>query len=82
MPETPSLADLVIEFLAAHPGQAYEPCQIAQGVQARLTDRNVGTGGVLANCLHLAAQGRLVQASPAPKTFALVARAQGQAGQQ
>lgn len=78
--ETPSLAGLVIEFLATQPGQPFTPSQIAQGVSARLDGRHLGVGAVTNSCLHLATQGRLVQASPAPKTFALAVRAD--AGQQ
>lgn len=82
MSGTPSLAVLVIEFLALQPGQAFTPRQIAEGVSARLDGRHVGVGAVITTCLHLAGQGRLVQASPAPKTFALAARAEDPSGQQ
>jgi hypothetical protein len=81
--DTPSLAELVIGFLATQPGQALTPRQIAEGVSARLDGRHVGVGAVTTTCLHLAAVGRLVQASPAPKkTFAHPARAEDPSGQQ
>jgi hypothetical protein len=80
--DTPSPTCLVIEYLAAQPGQAFPPWQIAEGVSARLDGRHVGVAAVITSCLHLAAQGRLVQASPAPKTFAYPARAEAPSGQQ
>jgi len=82
MSDTPSLAVLVIDYLTGQPGQAFTPRQIAEGVSARLDGRHVGVGVVTTTCLHLAAQGRLVQASPAPKTFAYPARAEDPSGQQ
>ncbi|MBV1854586.1 hypothetical protein [Catellatospora tritici] len=82
MSDPPSLAEVVIEFLAQQPGQAFTPRQIAEGVSARLDGRHVGVGAVITTCLHLAAQGRLVQASPAPKTFAHPVRAEDPSGQQ
>lgn len=74
MSETPSLAELVIAFLAQHPGQAYTPSQIAEGISIRLDGRHVGLGAVINTCCHLVAADHLLQVGQAPRTFAYLAR--------
>jgi hypothetical protein len=83
MADTPSMSQLVIEYLAERPGQALKPWQIAKGISERLDGRHVGVGAVSNVCLHEAARGRLVQIDPAPMTFAHPAQSDsGEAGQQ
>lgn len=82
MPDTPSLSQLVRDYLAQQPGQALKPWQIAEGVSVHLDGRHVGVGAVTNTCLHETARGRLVRVDPAPMTFAHPARTDGDAGQQ
>lgn len=82
MADTPSLSQLVIEYLAGRPGQALKPWQIAEGISDHLDGRHVGVAAVTNMCLHEAARGRLVQIDPAPMTFAHPARTDREAGQQ
>jgi len=82
MTSTPSMGQLVIEYLAQHPRQTLAPWQIAKGISARLDGHHVGVGAVINICLHEAAHSRLAQVTPAPLTFAHLARTDSDAGQQ
>ncbi|MEU8264682.1 helix-turn-helix domain-containing protein [Micromonospora sp. NPDC048999] len=68
------LEKLTVDVLAANPGQAMTPQDIATVIGGQL-DRTVSSGAVRNNCTKAAAAGRIVLVSDAPLTFAYPAQA-------
>ncbi|MBO4209018.1 helix-turn-helix domain-containing protein [Micromonospora echinofusca] len=62
------LEKLTLDVLAAHPGEAMTPQDIATVIGEQL-GRTVSSGAVRNNCTKAAAAGRIVLASDAPLTF-------------
>ncbi|MBB5871944.1 hypothetical protein F4553_005323 [Allocatelliglobosispora scoriae] len=81
MIDGPSLAALVVGYPAGQPEQAARLRRSPETSAPASTADMVSVGAVITTCPHLAAEGRLVQANPAPMTFALSARTDD-AGQQ
>ncbi|OON28192.1 MULTISPECIES: helix-turn-helix domain-containing protein [unclassified Micromonospora] len=63
------LEKLTLDVLAAHPGHAMTPQDIATAISAQL-HRAVSSGAVRNNCTKAAAAGRILLVSDAPLTFA------------
>ncbi|MER7006294.1 MarR family transcriptional regulator [Dactylosporangium sp. NPDC000555] len=63
------LERLTFEYLAARPGEALTPQDIATGIGAAL-GRTVSSGAVRNNCTKLGSAGRVVMVSDAPLKFA------------
>jgi hypothetical protein len=63
------LERLTLEYLAARPGEALTPQDIATGIGAAL-GRTVSSGAVRNNCTKLGSAGRVVMVSDAPLKFA------------
>ncbi|MEV0717769.1 MarR family transcriptional regulator [Asanoa sp. NPDC050611] len=68
------LEKLTLDVLAANPGRAMTPQEIATAIGAQL-GRTVSSGAVRNNCTKAAAAGRIVMVSDAPLTFAHPAQA-------
>ncbi|MCM0673673.1 MarR family transcriptional regulator [Micromonospora phytophila] len=67
------LEKLTLDILAAHPGRAMTPQDIATAISGQLA-RAVSSGAVRNNCTKAAAAGRIVLVSDAPLTFAYPAQ--------
>ncbi|SIM49451.1 helix-turn-helix domain-containing protein [Micromonospora cremea] len=67
------LEKLTLDVLAATPGQAMSPQDIATAISGRL-GRAVSSGAVRNNCTKAAAAGRILLVSDAPLTFAYPAQ--------
>jgi hypothetical protein len=63
------LEKLTITVLAANPGQAMTPQEIATAISAKLGGRSVSSGAVRNNCTKAAAAGHIQLVSEAPLTF-------------
>ncbi|MGR6318861.1 MarR family transcriptional regulator [Micromonospora soli] len=63
------LEKLTLDVLAANPGRAMTPQDIATAIGGQL-DRTVSSGAVRNNCTKAAAAGRILLVSDAPLTFA------------
>lgn len=69
MPRDLELQDLILAFLAEHPGNAYKPSEIAAGLSEKLNGRHLGGAAVLNTCRNLADSGRIRWVAYKPMTF-------------